>query len=276
MNVFDLTCGIVTYENDFEILSHTISSVLNTELNIQLVIFDNSGTDKIKKLCYDKRIVYHYHPKNIGFGAGHNYIWQHLRGNAPFHLVLNPDVYFDRDTLIYLSNYLRLYPEVGLAMPKILNVDGSLQYNCKLLPTPWNLFVRRFLYSFQRIVARSDYYYEMRFADYNCEMDVPYLSGCFMFLNANAVEEVGLFDERFFLYGEDIDFSRRMHLAYKTRYYPKVQVYHHHAKGSYKSLRLFWHNLRSAILYFNKWGWWDKERVLVNREVFNMVKYKLC
>ncbi|MBA4056764.1 MAG: glycosyl transferase family 2, partial [Marivirga sp.] len=72
---------------------------------------------------------------------------------------------------------------------------------------------------------------------------------------------VGLFDERFFLYTEDTDLSRRIHKYYRTVFFPEVTIYHYHQRGSYKNLNLLWRNIRSAIKYFNKWGWaLDKER----------------
>jgi GT2 family glycosyltransferase len=99
-------------------------------------------------------------------------------------------------------------------------------------------------------------------------MNVPYLSGCFMFFRCSALKEVGLFDERFFMYPEDIDLTRRMHKRYKTVFYPHVQVYHEHAKSSFKSLRMFAIHLYNIVKYFNKWGWlFDSERKKINKAV---------
>jgi GT2 family glycosyltransferase len=101
-------------------------------------------------------------------------------------------------------------------------------------------------------------------------MEVPYLSGCFMFLRVAALKKVGLFDERFFMYPEDIDLTRRMYKEFKTVFYPEVEITHQHARESYKSLKLFYIHIVNMIRYFNKWGWFfDKERRIVNQRVIS-------
>jgi len=150
-------------------------------------------------------------------------------------------------------------------MPKVLYPDGSLQYLCKLLPRPYELLIRRFSL-WRRRIEKVNSKFELRFTGYDDIMEVPYLSGCFMFMRTDALREVGLFDERFFMYFEDTDLSRRIHKHYRTVYYPHVTIYHDYEKGSYKDKRLLWAHTRSAIRYFNKWGWClDKERRMVNR-----------
>ena len=159
------------------------------------------------------------------------------------------------------------HPEAGLAMPKVLYPNGAFQPLCKLLPTPLNLATRRFMPFKSGFLRRINDYYEMKFSQYTKVMNVPFLSGCFMFIRTAALKETGLFDERFFLYAEDTDLSRRIHRHYKTLFFPSAQIYHTHARGSYKDLMLTWYNLRSAIQYFNKWGWFiDKERSIVNQK----------
>lgn len=84
---------------------------------------------------------------------------------------------------------------------------------------------------------------------------------------AAALAEVGMFDERFFLYMEDADLCRRIGQKYRTVYYPEVHVTHAFKKASYKELKLLYQHMRSAVLYFNKWGWFrDPDRKRINRE----------
>jgi GT2 family glycosyltransferase len=102
-------------------------------------------------------------------------------------------------------------------------------------------------------------------------MNIPYLSGCFMFFRTTALKEIGLFDERIFMYIEDADITRRMHKKYKTIFLPSVTVYHHYAKGSYKNFKLMLYNIHGAVIYFNKWGWvFDSERKRINAEVIKL------
>jgi GT2 family glycosyltransferase len=94
---------------------------------------------------------------------------------------------------------------------------------------------------------------------------VPTLSGCFLIVRTNLFLRIGGFDERFFMYMEDIDLVRRIGDEAETIYLPSVQVIHAYAKGSYRSWRLLGYHLVSAIQYFNKWGWFiDSDRRMKN------------
>lgn len=270
-----LTASIVTYKNDLSILSRAIQSVLQEDSNICLYIIDNSPTDIVKTLCTDKRIIYQKNKKNIGFGKAHNQVLKKIRNTSKYHVVINPDIYFQKGVLQKLATFMEEHPKVGWVMPKILNIDDTIQYNCKLLPTPQNLLIRRFFYFLSKLHERSNYQYEMQFANYEEMLEVPFLSGCFMFLNVKAIQKVGYFDDRFFLYAEDIDYSRRMHQHFKTIYWPEVAVYHYHQKGSYKDTRLMLYNIASAIKYFNKWGWIDRERMVINQRIIKRYQKEL-
>ena len=154
-------------------------------------------------------------------------------------------------------------------MPKILYPNGELQYLCKLLPTPFDLLLRRFGL-WKKYREKRDIRYELRFADYNQEMQVPSLSGCFMFARMSILKQVDGFDERYFMYAEDLDLCRRIGKIAQTMYYPKVSVYHAYAKGSYKNRKLLRYHMCSMFKYFNKWGWlWDIERKTINKRVLN-------
>lgn len=156
--------------------------------------------------------------------------------------------------------------EVGHLMPKVFYPNGEMQYLCKLIPTPFDLFIRRFLpISWAKWRVEK---FEMRKTGYNKIMDVPYLSGSFMFLRTKALEEVGLFDERFFMYPEDIDLTRRIHRKYRTVFFPNVSIIHHHAKSSYLSFKMLVIHSINLIKYFNKWGWiFDSERRELNEKI---------
>lgn len=108
----------------------------------------------------------------------------------------------------------------------------------------------------------------MHFSGYNKIMNVPNLSGCFMFLRVDALKHVGLFDENIFMYLEDVDLNRRIHKHYKTIYYPKEEIIHEYKKASYGSRKLLGYHILSTIYYFNKWGWFfDKDRNIINNQL---------
>ena len=265
---YDIIISIVTYQNDDDILRRCISSVLNANLGTKLYIVDNSPTDKIRLFCNSPKINYIFNNANVGYSRGHNIaIRKAMEQKSRYHLVLNPDVYFEKGTIEKLYDFMENNPDIGLSMPKILYPDGSVQYLCKLLPTPLDLVRRRF-FPASKYLDKRNFLYELRFTGYNKIMDVPYLSGCFMFVRTEALSRAGLFDERFFMYLEDVDLSRRIHKHYRTVYYPEVSVFHQHEKGSYKNSKLLIYHLQSAIRYFSKWGYFfDKDRQDINTKV---------
>lgn len=262
-----LTVSIVLYNNDLAVLNRAICSVLESSLVTKLYLIDNSPFPLEESLPSDDRVQYVFLNSNRGFGAGHNVVLKRLSYLGKYHLVLNPDVYLSKGCLEKLYEYMDANFDVGNVMPRIVYPSGELQYLCKLLPTPIDWIVRMFI-PIQKIKNKIDYNFEMRFTDYNQEMNVPYLSGCFMFLRKSVIEEIGVFDEGIFMYGEDTDLNRRIHQKYRTMYYPEVTITHNFEKGSHKSLRLLWIHVKAAIYYLNKWGWFfDKERILINKKI---------
>ena len=94
-----------------------------------------------------------------------------------------------------------------------------------------------------------------------------------MFLRVSSIKEVGIFDERFFMYPEDIDLTRRIHRRYKTIFYPNVSVIHRHEKASFKSLKMKLIHVINMIKYFNKYYWFlDLERLKINKNILNQFK----
>jgi GT2 family glycosyltransferase len=257
--MYSVTSSIVLYKNDRVVLTNTIRSFLNTMLSIKLILIDNSPTDELRNIVFDPRVEYIHNPSNPGFGAGHNLAIKKVLDESKYHLVLNPDIYFEPETLELLYNYMEQNLDIGHVMPKVLYPNGSVQYLCKTNPTPFDLFTRRFLPDFlKKIFKERMDKYEYRDKNYNKEMhNIPYLSGCFMFIRTEIFKKVGYFDDRIFMYIEDADLTRRILQVSKTAYYPKAEVYHHFEKGSHKNWRLMWYSIHGAIIYFNKWGWFS-------------------
>jgi GT2 family glycosyltransferase len=268
MTITPLTGTIVLYNNDKSVLKNAIDSFFDTSLNVTLYLIDNSPTDELKSLVTDSRIEYYHNPSNPGFGAAHNVaIKKAIAIGAKYHLVLNPDIYFNKGVIEKIVEYMNINSDVGNLMPKVFYPDGSIQYLCKLLPTPYDWIGRRFN-PFRKMVDRRNEIFELRFTNYNKIMEVPYLSGCFMFLRLDAIKKIGLFDENIFMYGEETDLCRRLIIGgYKTIFYPDVSITHVFEKGSHKSWRLTWIGIKSAIYYFNKWGWIiDNQRNHINKK----------
>lgn len=254
MEMPQLKVSIVLYRNPRAQIEKVINSLRQTSLNYELELVDNSESKEyFAWLDLKPHEKYLFLEKNVGFGSAHNVsIKDSIDRKIPYHLVLNPDVYFDQDVLSPIYNYMQETPSVGLLTPKVLYPDGKLQYLCKRLPKPYDLFVRRF--GSKELRDKNDYYFEMRDKDYNQIMEVPSLSGCFMFFRTEVLAKIKGFDERFFMYMEDVDISRRAAEFGKNLHYPNVTIYHEHGQGSYKSKKLLWIHIKSTLLYFWKWG----------------------
>ena len=272
-----LTASIVTYHDAEKILKDTIDSFsINCDnISSYLYIVDNSTNDSINKLCNHQCTSYIFNNSNLGFGKAHNIaIQKAIELDSEYHLILNPDVYFDSGVLKKLIRFMDNNQDVGLVMPKILYPNGDIQYLCKLLPTPFDWIFRRFS-PFKKSLAKRNEKYELRFTRYNKTMEVPSLSGCFMFIRTSVLQEIGGFDERFFMYAEDVDLCRRIGEVSKTVYYPVVEITHNYEKGSYKNRKLLFYHIKSAIQYFNKWGWiFDKGRKRINKKTLERLDYK--
>ena len=259
-----LNASIVLYQHSFDTIKPLVETLRASDFIFDIFLIDNSPSANadFEKLP----VTYIFTGKNLGYGAGHNIAMREtLKKNVPYHLVVNPDIAFEPEILEKIVDFMDKNTNIGLLMPKILYPDGEIQYLCKLLPTPFDLIFRRFLP--QSWTRKRTEKFEMRASGYDKVMDVPYLSGCFMFFRTEALREVGLFDERFFLYPEDLDITRRMRRKFRTVFYPHVSVVHYHERSSYKNFRMLWVHIVNMIKYFNKWGWFcDAERKRVNRE----------
>lgn len=254
-----LTVSIVTYMTPIAELEKCFGS-LHTEVVDKIFIIDNSSKDYLADYCKAKEKVEYIANKNTGYGAAHNIaIRKTLDSGTKYHLVLNSDVYFEPIALKQLITYMEEQNDVAMVQPNIIYPDGSMQYTCRLLPTPANLIFRRFLP--QRMVESMNYKYLLKMFDHKTELNVPYHQGSFLFFRNDCFKKVGLFDERFFMYPEDIDITRRMHREYKTMFWPGVTVVHAHRAASYKSKKMLFIHIWNMIKYFNKWGWIiDRER----------------
>lgn len=271
-----INASIVLYHNDKEQVLKAMSSFLNTSLDVKLYLVDNSANDAFKELAdVDERVEYIFNNANLGYGGGHNVaIKRSIEEGALYHLVLNPDIYFEGGVLEKLFDYMQRNKEVGHVMPKVLYPDGTNQNLCKLLPSPLDLFARRFI-PLKSLVETINYKYELQFFDYNSVAEIPFLSGCFMFLRTNVLKQNCLFDEKFFMYLEDADLTRRVSGVSKTVFYPEVSIYHEYQRGAHKDKKLLWYFIKSAFTYFNKYGWFfDKVRQRINSATLKRLGYK--
>ena len=259
-----LNASIVLYQPDWQQVTNLTEVILQSDY-VDCVYWIDNSPNKHTFESLDSRIKYRHNPYNMGYGAAHNIaIRESIYDDIPFHLVINPDIILTRDALDSMLQFIAQHPEVGSLMPRVTYPDGQLQRLCKLLPTPLDVFGRRFLPA--QWMQRRNQTYEMHASGYDRIMNIPYLSGCFMLLRTQAVRQARLFDERFFMYPEDMDLTRRIHRDYLTIFYPHTTIVHQHEKASYRSIKMLWIHIVNMCRYFNKWGWFrDPERKLFNQ-----------
>lgn len=268
-----ITASIVLYNTKIDDLKTVIKSY-NPSANRLLYLIDNSEErpEYISVLVNDC-VKYIRNEKNLGYGAGHNIgIKKAFEKGADYHVILNPDISFDSAAIDKIVKYADADRDIAYIMPKVVNPSGEIQYLCKLLPTPFDLIFRRFFPNVGLIRKVNERYILKNF-DYNSIINPPCLSGCFMFLRTKTLQENDLlFDERFFMYCEDFDLIRRIHRISKTIYYPEVTIVHNHARESYKSRKMLLLHIKSAIKYFNKYGWiFDRERKRMNADAISQI-----
>ena len=260
-----LNVSIVTYCPDWqgEVLP-LVEELQKVQALHRVYVVDNSPEPFAIRVS--DRVQYIHTGKNLGYGRAHNIaIRDSIYDQVPLHLVMNSDILVKAADIDTLCAFVLSQPAVGHLMPRVVNPQGELQHLCKLLPTPLDVFGRRFLPA--AWMRKRNARYELHDADYSRPMNVPYLRGCFMLLRTEAVQKARLFDERYFMYPEDIDLTRTIHRDYLTLYYPAITIVHNHKKASYQSWRMLWVHIVNMCRYFNKWGWlFDAERRQFNTE----------
>ncbi|MEQ6292383.1 glycosyltransferase [Vogesella sp. GCM10023246] len=267
MKMISVTASIVLFRHTPQDLNKTLDSLTNQPEVSRIILVDNGGSDWANDIR-DSRFHYIKAPYNIGFGRAHNLAIRQFADKSDYFIICNPDINFGKSTIKAILDEVENYP-AGLYMPQIAYPDGSRQELCKLLPSPIDLFARRF---FPPLAKFTDPHYLLQHADFNQPFFAPSLSGCFMFCRSTALIALDGFDERFFMYMEDVDLARRFADNYGTCYIPVATVCHEFQKDSYKKTKLLKYHIISTIKYFNKWGWFfDKGRRNLNKKCLSML-----
>lgn len=192
---------------------------------------------------------------NIGYGAAHNLVL--TRVESDFHLLLNPDVVLEPDTLAAGIQYLTENPDIVLTSPAAIDENGIKQHLCKRYPSILTFLIRGFFPGalkelFRNRLAR----FEMHdLAEHEASTEVSIVSGCFMLVRTSPLKAIHGFDERYFLYFEDFDLSLRLGRLGKLSYLPAMQIVHgggHAARKGFRHVSMF---ARSGIHFFNTHGW---------------------
>ncbi len=252
-DLITLTGTIVLYKEEINELSKTVDSFLNTPLSKKLYLIDNSPTDVLKNQFNHPDIEYIFIGKNIGFGTGHNKVIDLIKNSSTFHLVLNPDVTFKPNVIPELIVNFNKNEKLAMISPKVLFPNGEHQYTSRRYPTLSELIIRRFTFLnalFPSIIKKGEY----RDRDLSIHFEPEFLHGCFLLFKTEAFINLKGFDERYFLYMEDVDICRKIDKkGLQKLYFPNVEIYHVLKKRSLKNFKLFTYHTISVFQYFYKW-----------------------
>ncbi len=254
----DISIIIVNYKSKEKLVAclNSISQLDLKGLSYEVVVVENNSGDDLSDLNYQNTKVI-VSPNNLGMGSGNNLGIKNSTGE--FILISNPDIIFEIDTVKKLYEYFKGDKSIGLIGPKLINPDGSLQYSCVRFPKFYTPLLRRTAIGYF-FPATLDHYL-MKHTDHNQIQKVDWLLGaCFMVRRSEVSEK--LFDERYFIYFEDVDLCRQINnRGQSVIYYPEVKVIHNHARQSsnfpwYQALfkdKIAREHVKSAFKYFNKW-----------------------
>lgn len=263
----ELSILIVTYNSQAlvcPLLDHLQREI--AEMAAEVVVVDNASRDGTAAAIREQhpwvRVI--ASPRNLGFAAGNNLAAQHARGRTL--LLLNPDAMPAPGALRRALALLEQNPQVGLAGGQLRAPDGSRQPSARMFPTLRDEFftlaglAARFPSS--RLFARLD----RRWANPDESAQVDWIPGAFVFLPARVWAKLGGFDERFFMYYEEVDLCRRLREAgWTVMYWPELQALHiggasartvQHARVSRAGSQLESWRMRSALLYYRKQHGW--------------------
>lgn len=246
---------IVNY-NAGEFLRSCVDSLLNCPLETEVIVVDNASTDhSLDALAGLPNVQIIKNATNVGFATACNV---GIRvASAPFLLFLNPDCFFKPHTLIRLLEAMRFDERVGMVGGLLVNPDGTEQAGGRrAIPTPWRSFVRAFG------LARFADRWPRLFFDFhlhkqplpNHNIEVEAISGACMMVRREAIQDVGEWDERYFLHCEDLDWCMRFRQkGWKILFVPSARVTH--ALGvSSRSRPIFveWHKHKGMIRFYRK------------------------
>ena len=262
-----LSVIIVNYNVKY-FLEQALGAVQKATIGISSEVFvvDNNSVDDSVRMVREKfpTVKLIANQENVGFSQANNQAIRRSQGE--FVLLLNPDTVVEEDTFVRCIEFMESHPDAGALGVKM--IDGSGQFlpeSKRGFPSPFVAFCKMF--GLSRIFPKSKRFnrYHLGYLDKDQTNEVEVLAGAFMFMRKSALDKVGLLDEAFFMYGEDIDLSYRMLLGgYKNYYLADTRIIHYKGestkKGSLNYIRIFYN---AMILFAKKHFEGEKARIYI-------------
>ena len=270
----DLAVSVVLYRsplNQFRALLDSITSAaVEAELSgVEVICVDHSCDAEYASNCQafieaygaaitstsGLRISLLKPDSNRGYGAGHNLAM--AKATSQFHLILNPDVELAPDALKLALDTLTSQPDVVLLAPQGFSASGEFEFLAKAYPSVWVLGLRSVAPRWLKARARGALArYEMRDTPSKTTLrPITLASGCCMWVRRAVFDEVGGFDESYFLYFEDYDLSMQLARKGALVEHRDIRIVHHGGDASRKGFQHIRWFVRGAARFFNRWGW---------------------
>lgn len=221
----DISVILVSY-NTIEMtktaLSHLFAS--SHDFKMEVIVIDNNSKDS------SAEVLRHEYPqikliennKNVGFGRANNQALPFTKGR--YVLLLNTDAFVEPETIAKTIQYMDANRECGILGVKLLGRDGKLQPSCRFFPTPWNIFLDRT--GLNRFFKKARMVDDMSW-DHATVRNCDWVPGCYYLIRKVVIDQVGLFDPRYFLYSEELDHCFAAKKAgWQVTYYPYTSVVH--------------------------------------------------
>ena len=263
----DLSVIILNYNSKDYLLPCIKGIVEHTKnLDYEIIVVDNASTDNSGEYIEQKLLPRFSELKlvrakvNGGYAAGNNIGIKASRGR--YVLIMNPDIVIWENSFKQMVDFMDSHTNVGMAGPRLLSPDGSLQYFVYRWPTPQVLLYRRTPLGRFNFAQRAIDKYLMKDWDHRDTRPVDWVQGSCVIVCREAMAKVGLMDERYFLYSEDTDWCRRFWQAgLEVWYMADIELIHYHERASAKNNilesifnKMSWVHIFSSIKYFRKWG----------------------
>jgi len=258
----DLSIIILNYKTQ-GLVKQCIKNVREAtdNLDYEIIVVDNGSNDGCEKMMKENfsEIKFIQTGKNLGFAAGNN------RGikeaNGKYVMLLNPDITVLDNSIKKMVDFMEKNPEVGLAGPKLINPNGTYQISCRTFQTPRLIFYRRTPLGRLTFAKKLLQEHLMLEFDHETNKEVDWVMGACMLVRKSALDKVGLLDERFFFYVEDMDWCRRFwQNGFKVFYLAEAEMVHLYERASASDDWSFWNfnkmtrrHIASWIKYFAKY-----------------------
>lgn len=250
-----LSVVIVSW-NTMKLVLDCLQSLERARLGLptEIILVDNASTDgtveKVRELYPHAKVI--RNEENLGFAKANN-VGIGI-GSGEYVALVNSDVVVPQGCLEKMVRYMQLHPDIGMLGPKMILRDGTIGRSCYRFPTVWNWFCNAL--ALNSIFKRSETFgnFELTNFDYDKIQDVDVLTGWFWMVRRSAIDRVGVLDEQFFMYGEDIDWPKRFHKeGWRVTFYPEAEAIHYCGASSDRAPTRFYVEMNRANLqYFSK------------------------